>query len=479
MSEIQEATRHLMDWASTGEWERRLARVQMDHVDSVFDSLVSDDPLDLVEMLGDNAIMLTAFVLEDFFTRRFGGRKRLNVVDDYLKRRGWRESDSGRQYLGALRDSIPSLYEVVDIDPGRSLTLRDLLVSGKAVTVRERQASHDAVRWDRLAARVVLLNGERVLTGGVLHFRHEAADTVLAAFERAFERRTRATRKAVRRTGKKGRKRRLKSRSATRRAMMCRLPCARIFSRFWLSDLLSRAMAPLPELRNTDDEALVFCEVRLPIVGDVARITAALDKIDGFDRHPEGLAQWTWNGPGSPTERLSQARTGRPAAGSQTGPSTTVLGSAEIGPDLLKLAVNSRERAERGQELLSSCLGDLVGQALISSQDPYEAMRAHPTGSEQRESRTATEAEVQALHSYLDQHYRHTLDDPLPVLGGRTLRRAVKTRKGREQVVDWLKQLDQIEQRRAADQGSKPYDTRWIWQELGVERRSPDDRVDE
>ncbi len=470
MTDIDKATSHLVDWASTSEWAPRFARVHTDHLDSALDSLEIDDELELLEMLGGAAMMLTGFIFEDFFTRRFGGRKRLNVVDDYLKRRGWRESDSGRQYLIALRDSTPSLYEVIGIDPGRSLTVRDLLVSGEAVTVREKRGSQAAAPWDRLAARIVLLNGEPAFTGAILHFQHEAADAVLSAFDRMLKARTKATRKAVRRTDEKRGGRRRKSRATTRQEMIRRLPCAQTFTHFWLSGFLSRAMSPLPELRNSDNEALAFCEVRFPIVGDVAAISAALDKIDAFDRHPDGLAQWTWRGAGSPTQRLSQVRTGKPVVVPETGPATTMLGHAKIGSDQLKLTVNSRERAERGRELLSSRLGELVGPALISSQEPYRAMQAHRTGDEQREEPAETAEEVQALHSYLDQHYRHTLDDPLPMLGGTTLRQAVKTNKGRERAIDWLKQLDNIEHRRAADQGLKPYETGWIWQELGIDR---------
>ena len=62
-----------------------------------------------------------------------------------------------------------------------------------------------------------------------------------------------------------------------------------------------------------------------------------------------------------------------------------------------------------------------------------------------------------------------TLDDPLPMLGGKTLRQAVTTNKGRKKAVDWLKHLENIEHRRTANQGLKPYDTGWIWQELGIE----------
>jgi hypothetical protein len=43
------------------------------------------------------------------------------------------------------------------------------------------------------------------------------------------------------------------------------------------------------------------------------------------------------------------------------------------------------------------------------------------------------------IHDGLDRHYRGLLDQPIPVLGNKSPRAAVKTAKGRTKVVDWLK----------------------------------------
>ena len=48
----------------------------------------------------DAAGMLSVFILEDFFTARFGEHGERNVIDDYLKRRGWRESVPAGRRLG-------------------------------------------------------------------------------------------------------------------------------------------------------------------------------------------------------------------------------------------------------------------------------------------------------------------------------------------------------------------------------------------
>jgi hypothetical protein len=35
-------------------------------------------------------------------------------------------------------------------------------------------------------------------------------------------------------------------------------------------------------------------------------------------------------------------------------------------------------------------------------------------------------------------------------------------------VIEWLKYLENGELRRAASQGNKPYDSRWMWDELNL-----------
>ena len=62
-----------------------------------------------------------------------------------------------------------------------------------------------------------------------------------------------------------------------------------------------------------------------------------------------------------------------------------------------------------------------------------------------------------------------TLDQPVPSLGNKSPRAAVKTAKGRAKVVDWLKLL---ENRTAAagksDDPMASYSFDWMWAELGV-----------
>ena len=133
---------------------------------------------ELAEALGEfHYEMVEACAFEDFCSRRPSRRR--NVIDDYLDQRGWKESIQARDYLRALRGSVMSLYEVVEVKPDRGLVLRDLVRGGEPVEVDEQLGSRSAARWDRIAARVLTIGGRHYLSGAVLHFEQEPADAVL------------------------------------------------------------------------------------------------------------------------------------------------------------------------------------------------------------------------------------------------------------------------------------------------------------
>ena len=76
--------------------------------------------------------------------------------------------------------------------------------------------------------------------------------------------------------------------------------------------------------------------------------------------------------------------------------------------------------------------------------------------------------ESQFIKEFYDRHYRETLDEPIPMLGGKSPRAAVKTPKGKKQVVAWLKVLETGEARKRRSNAIELYDFAWMWQELGV-----------
>lgn len=457
MTEYSAATEKVALWLLNTDWATRLRLFHADFVTSAAHGVDLDH-----DQLRDLAKMLYAAIFEDFLTVRFGRRGQLNVIDDYLRQDGRREPAHCRRYLEAARDSTPSLYEVVNIDPGRSVTVRDLLFGGEPVTVLEHLGSQALAPWDRVAARVLAAGEEWRFSGSLLLLRREASDRALRAIDRRVKR--------ARRKPRRRRRRSPAARPITRDAIIRSLPCARLLARFWVLDTVDKAQAPLPELRNSDDEAMVLCEVRFPILGDEARISAVLDGIESFERTDDGDRHWRWSAQGFPSRPASGRDSRNAVMVSVTGDGWVKLGDVEVGDGEVTLRANSIERTERGQALLSSRLGHLVGRAATSSHDPHQDMKASSGKPAQDDIEPPNEDAVRAMHEFLDRHYRRTLDDPLPVLGGRTLRQAAATARGRREVVNWIKDVENIEYRRGLKQGRRAYDCSWIWEELGIER---------
>jgi hypothetical protein len=97
-------------------------------------------------------------------------------------------------------------------------------------------------------------------------------------------------------------------------------------------------------------------------------------------------------------------------------------------------------------------------------------MRAEQRRNEPREAADEIPPDIarQLMRDHLDKHYRETLDGPIPALGGKSPRQAVRTAAGRDKVIDWLKMLEN----RSAGHGEGPlaeYDFSWMWAELGLQ----------
>jgi hypothetical protein len=80
-----------------------------------------------------------------------------------------------------------------------------------------------------------------------------------------------------------------------------------------------------------------------------------------------------------------------------------------------------------------------------------------------------TPAEERAIvQASLDRHYANLLDQPVPMLGNITPRRAAKSVNEREKLVTWLKRLENTTARHDSGSPIAGYDASWIWEELGV-----------
>ena len=155
------AIRELTAWIGGNVlWSERLSDVLREHFLPVAEKL-NLDPEKAWEALGESTGPVYGAALEDLCTRRYDDPP-LNLVADFLKKRGFRLPLLAKGYLEAMRNSAPCVYEIVAVQPGHGVTIRDLLIGGDPIDVIEVSGSRQMMPWDRVAARVVEHGGKRV-----------------------------------------------------------------------------------------------------------------------------------------------------------------------------------------------------------------------------------------------------------------------------------------------------------------------------
>jgi len=461
-SDTDKAIRNIMNWAERPEWSGERSAVFQAHITPVCER-ISISENELAQELEEHgyAGMLFGIMFEDFLSRRLPPNNN-NIVDDYLKRRGWRESVPGRRYLQQVRDSVLSLYEVVAISPGQHCDLADLVRGEKTVRVYERLGTKGIVKWDRIAARVLDTRGKHAFSGGILPFSPEASQSVLRVLTKSRKQFDRVLSKALDKDSVAK-----MSSQENLHDMFLRDTCT-VFTSIWLIHTLEQLKAPLPELVNRDGDSLLFSETHFPIRDEKnADIAARLDAAPDWESDGTGSDAWIWL---PEPEGFSKKPRGSKSFKASYEGQRPISGTLELKSDVLILHSNSMERTERGTGVLQLLLGNLIGPALSKLQTIEQLMT---DGTQQHSNRNVEptntidpEIAAEIVQVTLDQHYRQSLDEPIPALGNKTPRQCARSKAGRKKVIEWLKQLENNELRRAADQGQEPYDSSWMWDEL-------------
>jgi len=233
---VQNDISGLLDFVGKDDlWIARLHDVVAEHLMPALEEFDLDHE-DLTDVLGEPwPGVLWGCGFEDFLSRDFGGE---NVVDLYLKRRGWNETPANQNYFAALRDTPVSLYEVTAVKPGKSMVLKNLIGKPKSITVNEKSASRSLKKWDKIVVRVIAEGDAHVISGALLAFSAEAVE--------------------------------------------------------FLYDGLRAMSSELPDISNADGDDLMFHDLRFPFAKGASQkdVVACLDKVDGFVSI--GSHNWNW-----------------------------------------------------------------------------------------------------------------------------------------------------------------------------------------
>jgi hypothetical protein len=334
-----------------------------------------------------------------------------SVLQWYLEEKGPGLTREERDWLAAQAAAWLSVWEVTGVEPGESVTVRDLL-SGEERVVHETSGSQSLVARDALLGRVVDHDGVSVLCGT-----HPCR---LPPFEAA---------EVVRRA--RGRLRRKRAVPVER---LRDEKFGRYLIRRWDEAVASLdARVELPrELRNTDGDSLLVTIDHYDVApGERPAVEAGLAGLEGVQT-PE------------PGEEPAMYVFLRPE-GAAGGEGITVVGQAVLSKMKLMLETSSRERADTLRGRVEAACGGRIRHRAREHQDPLSSKAAAEGGGREPEPLRPEEARV--IRRIKELQYATWLDDALPALGGKTPREAVRSARGREAVDVVLKDMENLEHR--------------------------------
>ena len=297
-----------------------------------------------------------------------------NVVDLYLKRRGWNEKAIPKAYLKAIRDSVMSLYEVSEIRPGESFTARDMILGGDPILVEERSGTKTMLQWEQLAMRIVEVRGRHIISGGVLPYEPELAEQVIEEvclradeieldLEDMFSEQDECPEPEL-----------IQDLSL---AMVLKLS-APLFSEAWLlGTVLDLADVELPTLLNAEGDEIEFIQLHCSLAKGVTQkqLQVLLDNAPDMDAASSKI--WNWVAQPGKEQEPRPKQVGHLTYKAHMDSGALALGMIELKGKKLEANVNSAERATRLQERLKEILGDLVSNPIMARQTVEQAMAEH------------------------------------------------------------------------------------------------------
>ncbi|HEX7478375.1 MAG TPA: MbcA/ParS/Xre antitoxin family protein [Polyangiales bacterium] len=324
-----------------------------------------------------------------------------------------------RRMLDALLAGWFSAFEVLRVKVDEGMELRDVL-RGRTLWITERSATRQVQLGDLLVGWIVVEPDRNTLEGAVCHVPAMLAPRYVADLRTCKD-------AAAREHPALGWKK--------QHGLLARQAVPLLETVF--------ADAPMPVLRNGDGDDVLVSEAHYEVV-DEARVSKVL--AERFDAEGDGVSC---------------------CLGGEVLLARLVLRGRK-----LSVECNSRKRLENTKALLQDALGAALLHRADTHTDPQvllkDARNQDHTASPMPQLEFPPEAKLQ-IQALLLERMRRWLDEPIPMLGGKTPRQAVRTERGRDDVTLMLTHQQQLF---AAGPGVPPIDLREIWQALGLEPRA-------
>jgi hypothetical protein len=345
------------------------------------------------------------------------------LVEHYLETHGAELRPRDRLLLEVWRDSWPGVFETEAVDEGRGIHLRDL-TAGDTIFVHDVTASRQLYPGDCILSRIEKLDGKLMFVSD--------GSTVPPAVKGAL----------LKLIDKEARAAGLTPVEYVRRSGNTLIRKIRRLSDQWLKNL---------RVVNREGEEIAFCSAAYRVL-DAAALLTRLRSLPDLQEEPDdqGKVRFAWMDP--------EVENTRP-----------VYGHVQVGGGLLRLEAQSRTRLQLGRGLLEAHAGRLLQHEGDQEVSLHEFKERMISGSlPEREERPPTERECEIMLQMKAQHYATWPDKPLPALGGKTARQAVRTKSGRRAVIDLIRDMERHENREAKS-SQTAFDFGPLRKTLGVE----------
>lgn len=339
--------------------------------------------------------------------RRLATIPRVSPARHLIERRGAHLDSYELRYLEEACSQPFTFCQVVGADPGRQLTLRDILRQ-RDVTVHERLASKTLLPGQIVYTKITTMDGESVMLGcAPIALSGRCFDAIMQA------------REAILRRRKKPADHLLRERDVDLRQLYL--------------DLRELELNPAPpSMQNTDGDPLQLMRLDFDLACPPQAALDALLPLTGesdaavFANVCERDARGVLVSADIPWVRARSAHRSAP---------NTVLAAIEIRSGRLAVHVNSQPRADAVRAEIAARLGDrarLKGSVVESFEQMMAAGEAANAGGiEGLEGLPEIQAMLERMNR---EHWATWPDIPLPALRGRTPRQAARTAAGRERL---------------------------------------------
>ncbi len=370
------------------------------------------------------------------------------LVEIFYKEKGEHLPSQEREILENMLDMTIGIYEVQDYGSGNGFLVENLMEKERFHVVVDEEGMQVIKKWDIIIARVLKIGHENQIMGAVVVL-PSASKKRLLEFVYAWL-------ADYRKHNKKA--------SINEFLRNCALEILASAKDAYYLGNQNQVMV------NRDGNMVEICSARYSI-NNISFIKQALQSHPNIqlDSSQKDRCTLSWISD-TPFEEAGVLQ-------------RTILGTIILEKDSLLLQTNSRNRLEKGKQLIQKLLGIAAKHEKDTIESVEEFLKRNQEELKDTKS-AAPSPEIKKIErTFLENHYKQWIDMPLPGLGGRTPREASRIPQYRRKLVELFKQLEQSAIMLAKERGFDPINLDEIRRILNLDEPcdsgQPEDEVEQ